>query len=392
MSFSSFRQLFKLLDKTLIPINVFLSLFRKTKLRHYPFKRIGIVKTGAMGDALCLMPSIRELKKLYPQAQIIWFTSPRANSALFASLPFIDKIESIPYSAKGILKLFFLILFHPVDIALDFDQYFELSELISFIWGRRNCCGYVTPLKGRLFAESIPYGPLKNEKLIFYDLASMLLKFPKGEHDQSFSPCIPELRLPPLKTEEVKIFLDTMRREKRPVVTVYPGSSLNAVFRRWGFDRFLSLANQLIEEGSAVVFVGGKDEEALKSKIGENLGRNKYFLNCIEKLPLEETITLIKNSDLFIGNDGGLFHVAETQGVPSIGIFGPTSSSKWGSLSPHSAIVETTLSCKPCIKTYMGEIPQKCKMGKAECLERIEPEDILQKSREFFAGFKKVNL
>ena len=73
------------------------------------------------------------------------------------------------------------------------------------------------------------------------------------------------------------------------------------------------------------------------------------------------------------GNDGGLLHVAGAVNLPVIGIFGPSKSSKWGSIHPDSVAFEVELDCRPCLQNYLGKVPQECWKGTSECLSRIAP-------------------
>jgi ADP-heptose:LPS heptosyltransferase len=385
MKFSLFQKCFKFFDKTLIFLNIILSLFKKPYAQRSNFNSIGIIKLSAMGDALCLMPAIRELKRFCPKANIIWLTSPRSNPSLFSSLPFVDKIVVIPYNLKGIIQLVCLILFRSVEIVLDFDQYYQFSEFLSYFWGRRNCLGFSTPIKGKLFAESVPYNPTRNEKLMFYDLARMLVKQPLLDTYENISPYIPQLCSSGIENEDVKIFLYKMRQANCPIVAIYPGSSANAVFRRWNILKYLNVANILVDEGIATVFIGGDCEKDCVEEIErQNLTEKGDFMNLIAKLTLIETASLIKNVDLVIGNDAGVLHLADALGVYSIGIFGPNLGSKWGSILTNSIRIEKDFPCRPCIRTYLGKIPQNCKLGNPMCLEKIEVQDVMEAVNIFF--------
>jgi len=55
-----------------------------------------IIKLSAMGDALCLMPSVRMLSKAFPTAHIDWWTTSRTHPEIFQALDFLNKIEILP--------------------------------------------------------------------------------------------------------------------------------------------------------------------------------------------------------------------------------------------------------------------------------------------------------
>src|SRR5262249_20671340 len=47
-------------------------------------------------------------------------------------------------------------------------------------------------------------------------------------------------------------------------------------------------------------------------------------------LPLNMSMCLVANSDLFVGVDSCMLHVADISRVPGVGLFGPTCSNEWG--------------------------------------------------------------
>ena len=77
-----------------------------------------------------------------------------------------------------------------------------------------------------------------------------------------------------------------------------------------------------------------------------------------------------------MGNDAGLLHLAESQGMPVVGIFGPNIYSKWGSINPASSAAEIELECRPCIKSYLGQVPSICMRGDVKCIEDISTKNV----------------
>lgn len=126
--------------------------------------RVLIIKLSAMGDSLCLFPTVRQLALAFPGATIDWLTSNRSNPALFAELPFIRTIFVTPPSLVRALTYLGGWLFRArrYDLTIDYDQYYCISELIA---GMSACsAGFRTSLKGTTFSLSVEYDPLLNEK------------------------------------------------------------------------------------------------------------------------------------------------------------------------------------------------------------------------------------
>jgi ADP-heptose:LPS heptosyltransferase len=72
-------------------------------------------------------------------------------------------------------------------------------------------------------------------------------------------------------------------------------------------------------------------------------------LNLLGKTNLSEVATILCMGQLLIGNDSGLFHLAQGLGCPALGIFGPTSPDVTGIFrSAAGKVLKATLPCMPC--------------------------------------------
>ncbi|MDQ1079568.1 glycosyltransferase family 9 protein [Pseudoroseomonas cervicalis] len=65
-------------------------------------------------------------------------------------------------------------------------------------------------------------------------------------------------------------------------------------------------------------------------------------------LSIRDTLKAIAACSYFIGHDGGMCHIAETLGVPTLWLFGPTAYRKNGPFYAQSRVVSTMVSCGPC--------------------------------------------
>jgi len=58
----------------------------------------------------------------------------------------------------------------------------------------------------------------------------------------------------------------------------------------------------------------------------------------------------LKDTDLFIGNDSGLSHLAAYHGTPVVTVFGPSDPVRWQPLGPDVTIVTPRTGCLPCFE------------------------------------------
>lgn len=351
-----------------------------------PLRRILVIKLSAMGDVLCLMPAVRMLTQAFPQAQVDWLTTRRSAPGLFSSIPFIHRTLVLPTAPLPLGRVLAGLLFQMrgYDLVVDADQYYRISELIAYLG--RSSAGFKAPLKGRTFALSADYDAQQSEKLQFKRLAARVIEH-HGKPVPAFDVRLPELLSRFAPSVALAGFRDELRRRGRPVVALYAGSSANAAFRRWSIANYVQLARAL-QERCTLVFAGGPDELSLKEPLAQ---AGLAHMDCINRWSLQEWAWLFGRCiDLFVGNDGGLLHIAESQDVPVVGIFGPALYAKWGSINPASVAVETDMPCRPCLRNYLGEVPSTCWRGDVACLTGIHVDAVREAVETVLTGAKQL--
>ncbi len=121
-----------------------------------------------------------------------------------------------------------------------------------------------------------------------------------------------------------------------------------------------------------ICWLGGPGDQFLSSWFDSlpELELKKKSLNLQGQLSLTESLCLLGSSRMVLGNDTGLLHAAEAQGVPVVTLFGPTAS-LFG-FAPHLKkshyFERSDLFCHPCTSTGKG----KCYRGQQFCLQHDE--------------------
>ena len=343
-----------------------LRLFAKKRSTPYPktVKRILVIKLAAMGDAFCLMPSLRYLKHHRPDVEIHWLTTTRTLPDLFESLTFVDKQLIMPTRPWALFRFIQNTSWQQYDLIVDFDQYYHLSEWLAL---KGYACGFHSPIKGQYFDRSLEYDAQANEKQQFLQLIQTSLDLSPPASKTWL--LMPELAQQSHLTQaEIALMAPV-----NDAIVIYPGSSLNAAIRRWDVSKYIELIEALSARGETIIIAGGKDELNLVDQF-----KTGPSMIWIEKLSLFAWSWFFAHkAKLFISNDGGLLHVAQAQGLKCLSLFGPTSSEKWGSTDGQSVSIEVPLECRPCIKTYLGIVPSTCARGDLACMQRIEVADVL---------------
>ena len=158
--------------------------------------------------------------------------------------------------------------------------------------------------------------------------------------------------------------------------------------KKWDLDKFSSVAKSLSQDLPVKILLVG-DRGDLKPIQGiENYAGKQRTIQAVD-LSLDRLIALVKRCDLFISNDSGLMHLASSLGVPTIGIFGPTSPGLGFSPSGlEDKVFWAGVDCSPC--SLHGE--KECVKGSRYCMDNIKPEDIIKEAKKIIGADKVVFL
>lgn len=193
-------------------------------------------------------------------------------------------------------------------------------------------------------------------------------------------------------------------------IIIFPGCSAISAVKRW--PHFQELINKIGSQH--IIVLGGSDElndsysfhyPVYLAKIVPQwiLNKSQFYSFCkkinilkpfsqnhwlsetsfsfFNHFSWEELVAIMKNAKFFIGNDGGLSHLAACLDLPGIMIFGPTSTKKSKPLNPKMQVVSTNLKCQPCFFNGTGIKYAPGMSGcpyAVKCLTQISSESILQ--------------
>jgi len=158
------------------------------------------------------------------------------------------------------------------------------------------------------------------------------------------------------------------------LITIHPGAS--KIERAWHAERFGILCQNLIKAYPVkIILLGTYEEKLLLEKISSFCSSENMMI--VVKLDLAEITQLLKVSQLFIGNDSGLLHVASLAGTPVVGIFGPGQAATTGPFIDvkKQEIVTRNYSCSPCRQRFFEECEASLH-DKPECLESISVKEV----------------
>ena len=129
-------------------------------------------------------------------------------------------------------------------------------------------------------------------------------------------PTKPKLNLNPKSIEEAKKKFNLSNNVKNVVL----GISASGPTKRWGIENYINLAIKLnkIQNCKFIIAASKNDQEIIDKIKNSEIGKNCFSL---ENLSIQEILPIIKNCDLYVGNDTGFMHISSALGIKSISIF-----------------------------------------------------------------------
>lgn len=344
----------------------------RNKVNKFPrkVKSILVIKLSAFGDALCMIPSIKKLQLEFDDINIDWLTTKKTNADFFDNLGIFQKIYIMSFS-NGFFSIFDILLKvrkNKYDLIIDFDQKYLISEAISQFGD--DSIGFKTSYKGFHHSYTVEYDPIANERLVFLSLVECYFKLQSLPYTQPQNQFI--IDFGDLTSKTNNNFLNSLPDD---LVIIYPGSGLASSLRLWSIDNYKKLIEKIIELGYSVAVIGGYDEVRFSKSF--NFQTLQYH-DLINKLSLFDLTELLrKKCKVFIGNDGGLMHLANAVNAKIVAIYGPSLYSKWGPLGSNANEISVELPCRPCIKGYQNQIPNSCEIISHSCIKNITVKRVL---------------
>ena len=149
--------------------------------------------------------------------------------------------------------------------------------------------------------------------------------------------------------------------EDRKIALIHPAAAFAT--KQWATENFARVAEFLAERGFAPVAIVAPNESATLEHL---LAELSVHILSFDDLSLPEVTALAARSQLFVGNDSGIAHIASAVGTPSVVIFGSSNIPHWRPWNRAAAeVVFEEMPCQPC-HGYFCE-----KFAQPECILRV---------------------
>lgn len=325
-----------------------------------------IIKMTALGDVILLTPSLRAIRRRYPQARICCLTDERSREIL-QRCPHIDELIVIDLKDRdrgtlGAVRFSRRLSRYHFDKVIDFQNN-RTSHLLGWLCFARHTYGYRNKKWGFLLTDPVinPDHSLPAVKHQFQILNMLDIPYPEDDRIEVYPSA--KDRQAAAQMMEAEWISQAMK-----VVGIHISASENWKTKNWPAESIAKLCDVLMVKNIRVILTGTAADRPLADQI-MSMTRAKPA-NFTGKTGIMELAAVIERCHVYITPDSSPLHIAAAVGTPVIALFGPTSSHRHMPPNRRSLVIQKGLNCSPC---YNGKF---CKTLGHACMTEISVDEV----------------
>ena len=328
-------------------------------------KRIIVTFLMHLGDLTLTTPFLHVLRKAAPDAHIAYLVDEKLKDVVLHN-PNIDEVLTIDKkgkdnSIKALCKAADIISEKKFDVLINLHP----NERCSFIdfWAKvpvkvgfshflfRPFLTRVTRLNRKMHAADMYIDVLA--QLGVQDLTNNGLEIFPGDDDKITANDF---------WQEQQVAADDK------LVGFNIGSAVKT--KRWPPERFAQVADALAAKGCKTVFFGGSMDEEMVEEATSLMTTTPII--ATGRFTIGQLAAAMQRCKLIITNDSGPMHVAISQKVPIVAMYGPSSPALYGPYTKDATIVTATPPCTGCAKGMKHECADM------QCMTRLTVEQVIK--------------
>lgn len=343
-----------------------------------------VIQLGDIGDAVLTLPLVKALTECFSDRELVICVREHAREVM-EDCPFVGRVISVnkqkrsvkdflAYQARFVWKLRRQRFAMAIELRTG-----TRGALIARLSGAKTRIGrYANDGKlwrNRLFTHLVK-PTLEHAQYAARHSLNIMAPFRLKAHDDG-----PRISVPEHRMKKADVIFKAVRIPKnKPLVAVHPFSLWQ--YKEWPNPQMAALLDHIqARYGCSVVVTGAPNESARANKLIQ-ICTHKPF-NLAGKTSIGELSAVLKKCDLFLGVDTAALHMAAAVGVPTVGIFGPSSWINWAPREENHLTVQKRLPCQPC--------SQKGCDGseKSRCLDELTAREVIEAAGKMFDRFLK---
>lgn len=330
-------------------------------------RKILVINLMYIGDLLFATPLLRSLRQQYPAAHISLLVDEKCADVvrLNPNISELITIDKKGYHAKlrNFTRLIGQLRQKRFDLVINLHRNERSSALAGFSGGQ-NIVGFSKPGFSLLFDKVVV------ERNDIHQVQAYLEVLKATAIP--ITDCGLEMWVDELSAAAADNLWQQLPQQDSP----YPVIGLNTggswPTKRWTAAGFASLADSLLARGYGVAFFGGPMDQGDVDVIRKQMKHRDFPKLAVftGRTTLLEMAALVKHCAAFVTGDSGPMHIAVSQQVPVIALFGPSDPVRYAPYHQQEAVIIAARDCLAC-----GQ--HDC--AGHECMTDITPDLVLQK-------------
>jgi len=334
-------------------------------------RNVLLIQLGDIGDVMLTFPAIRALKENFPRADVFVAVREKAKE-LIEECPWAAGVISVNEEKRSWMeegsyqaKFFSRLHSHHFDLAIDMKTG-DRGAILALLSGAKQRIGlYASDGKlwrNRVFTHLALPHQAPGRHMAEHYLSLLEAYGIKTDH------VWPELVPSEARLRDAR---DLLNEEgvpaEQPVIALQPFSLWP--YKEWGIGNYIGLIRWLVSNYPVSIIVTGSGEERAKAdELMKECPSNTY--NLAGKTSIGTLAAVFHLCKLFIGVDSAGMHIAAATGIPTISLFGPSSSTDWAPRGKGHLVVRKDMPCVPCQDKGCED------SGLSRCLDELTLEEV----------------
>jgi hypothetical protein len=281
--------------------------------------RVTLIRSGALGDTILLLPTVQCIRGALPRAQITLVGSSWA----LQLMPLMEQPwDFFPFESPAITPLFGNACHPPTCLAASRADPLVGADMVvaytsdpegPFVRNLRTLCP--CPV------IAWPVEPPPGVHAACHLAAAMAVETPR----EDALPAAGLRALGPTRDRARQWLRDGVGRAGARVALIHPGSG--SPRKCWPAEGFAEVIRRLARDGWRTALLEGPADRQACEAVSALAPADR--LPAARTEDIAQAAGLIAAADVFVGNDSGAAHLSAALGTPTVAVFGPTDPAMW---------------------------------------------------------------
>lgn len=307
-------------------------------------KRILICRPNArLGNLLLITPLVQEVEEIFPNCKVDLFVKGYLAPVIFENYDSISKIIALPKKPFNnlwqYLNVWISITKEKYDLVINVDQGSSSGRLATKF----------SNSKYKFFGDFSAQSILENEdsnhiaKYPIYNFRDYLSKLGLEKRNDTIAPL--DIKLSADEIAEGKVILDSIVEDSKKTICIFTyATGSKCLSKSWWADFYANLKSEY------------QNYNIIEILPIENVSQIDFQAPVFYSKDIRKIGALMANTDLFIGADSGIMHLASAVKIPTLGLFSVSSQKKYEPYNKGSLGIDVNSSCKADYFTILGKI------------------------------------